>query len=141
MWWDQIYPAKDYYQGIEIAQLAEELNVGQSLTLEVSGENLEGNIVSKTVRLPFDDRAVTGEERVSSMGLMLSKVDNKMIVDMVEFGSPAEASGIDFDWEITNVVLDAERPLKEWVFIPTLLLLFALGFNQRRRAKKENLAA
>jgi hypothetical protein len=140
-WWDQIYPAKDYYQGIEIAQLAEELNVGQSLTLEVSGENLEGNIVSKTVRLPFDDRAVTGEERVSSMGLMLSKVDNKMIVDMVEFGSPAEASGIDFDWEITNVVLDAERPLKEWVFIPTLLLLFALGFNQRRRAKKENLAA
>lgn len=140
-WWDQIYPAKDYYQGIEIAQIAEGLNVGQSLTLEVTGQDLEGDVISKTVRLPFEDRAVTGDERVSSMGLMLSKVDNKMIVDMVEFGSPAEASGIDFDWEIKNVVLDAERPLKEWVFVPTLLLLFALGFNQRRRAKKENLVA
>jgi TRAP transporter 4TM/12TM fusion protein len=140
-WWDQIYPAKDYHQGIEIAQIAEELNVGQSLTLEVTGQNLEGDVISKTVRLPFDDRAVTGDDRVSSMGLMLSEVDNKMIVDMVEFGSPAEASGIDFDWEIKNVVLDADRPLKEWGFVPTLLLLFALGFNQRRRAKKENLAA
>ncbi|MCE7567838.1 TRAP transporter permease [Aliivibrio fischeri] len=140
-WWDQLYPAKDYHQGIEIAQIAEGLNIGQSLELQVSGENLEGDIINKTVRLPFDERAVTGEERVSSMGLMLSEVDNKMIVDMVEFGSPAEASGIDFDWEIKQVVLDADRPLKEWVFVPTLLLLLALGLNQRRRAKKDNLAA
>ncbi|MUJ23267.1 TRAP transporter permease [Aliivibrio fischeri] len=140
-WWDQLYPAKDYHQGIEIAQIAEGLNIGQSLELQVSGENLEGDIINKTVRLPFDERAITGEERVSSMGLMLSEVDNKMIVDMVEFGSPAEASGIDFDWEIKQVVLDADRPLKEWVFVPTLLLLLALGLNQRRRAKKDNLAA
>ncbi|MUK47814.1 TRAP transporter permease [Aliivibrio fischeri] len=140
-WWDQLYPAKDYHQGIEIAQITEGLNIGQSLELQVSGENLEGDIINKTVRLPFDERAITGEERVSSMGLMLSEVDNKMIVDMVEFGSPAEASGIDFDWEIKQVVLDADRPLKEWVFVPTLLLLLALGLNQRRRAKKDNLAA
>ncbi|WP_063653364.1 TRAP transporter permease [Aliivibrio fischeri] len=140
-WWDQLYPAKDYHQGIEIAQIAEGLNIGQSLELQVSGENLEGDIINKTVRLPFDERAITGEERVSSMGLMLSEVNNKMIVDMVEFGSPAEASGIDFDWEIKQVVLDADRPLKEWVFVPTLLLLLALGLNQRRRAKKDNLAA
>ncbi|MUK36280.1 TRAP transporter fused permease subunit [Aliivibrio fischeri] len=140
-WWDQLYPAKDYHQGIEIAQIAEGLNIGQSLELQVRGENLEGDIINKTVRLPFDERAITGEERVSSMGLMLSEVDNKMIVDMVEFGSPAEASGIDFDWEIKQVVLDADRPLKEWVFVPTLLLLLALGLNQRRRAKKDNLAA
>ncbi|MCE7578985.1 TRAP transporter permease [Aliivibrio fischeri] len=140
-WWDQLYPAKDYHQGIEIAQIAEGLNIGQSLELQVSGENLEGDIINKTVRLPFDERAITGEERVSSMGLMLSEVDSKMIVDMVEFGSPAEASGIDFDWEIKQVVLDADRPLKEWVFVPTLLLLLALGLNQRRRAKKDNLAA
>ncbi|MUJ29485.1 TRAP transporter permease [Aliivibrio fischeri] len=140
-WWDQLYPAKDYHQGIEIAQIAEGLNIGQSLELQVSGENLEGDIINKTVRLPFDERAITGEERVSSMGLMLSEIDNKMIVDMVEFGSPAEASGIDFDWEIKQVVLDADRPLKEWVFVPTLLLLLALGLNQRRRAKKDNLAA
>lgn len=140
-WWDQLYPAKIYHQGIEIAQIAEGLNVGQSLELQVSGENLEGNTINKTVRLPFSDDAITGEERISSMGLMLSNIDNKMIVDMVEFGSPAEASGIDFDWEIQQVVLNADRPLKEWVFIPTLLLLVVLGFNQRRRAQKENIAA
>ena len=60
---------------------------------------------------------------------------HKMIVDMVEFGSPAEQAGIDFDWEITTVSLPAVRPMKEWVFIPTLLILGGLGWNQRRRAK------
>ena len=31
------------------------------------------------------------------MGLVLKQVDDKVFIDMVEFGSPAEAAGIDFD--------------------------------------------
>ena len=66
---------------------------------------------------------------------MLRQDGKKMMVDMIEFGSAAELAGIDFDWEITKVNLPAVRPMKEWVFVPTLLLLGALGWNQRRRAK------
>lgn len=140
-WWDELYPAKDIYQGTEIVQIAEQLVPGQSLELRVAGETLEGDMMEKTVLLPFEETAQTGEERVSSMGLMLNSNDNKMIVDMVEFGSPAEASGIDFDWEIKQVLVPADRPMKEWVFVPTLLLLILMGFNQRRRAQKESLTA
>ncbi|WP_070963176.1 TRAP transporter permease [Vibrio sonorensis] len=139
-WWDMIYPAKDLSPGIEIAQITESLNVGESLELRVAGENLEGDMVEKTVRLPFDDEAVGADDRLSSMGLMLTENEGKMIVDMVEFGSPAEAAGVDFDWEIKTIVQDADRPMKEWVFVPTLLILFLLGMNQRRRAQKEQLS-
>ncbi|GAK83474.1 TRAP-type uncharacterized transport system [Vibrio ponticus] len=140
-WWDMIYPAKVYSPGTEIAQIAEQLDVGQTLELRVAGETLAGDMVEKTVRLPFEDDAVGAEERISSMGLMLTENEGKMIVDMVEFGSPAEASGIDFDWQIKSVVQDADRPMKEWVFLPCLLIVIALGANQKRRARKESLSA
>jgi hypothetical protein len=136
-----IYPAKELHSGVEIAQITENLDVGQSLELRVAGENLDGDYQERTVRLPFEDDAKGAEERIATMGLMLKEVDNKMIVDMVEFGSPAESSGIDFDWEIKWVVVQADRPMKEWVFLPALLIVIGLGFNQRRRARKDELSA
>ena len=140
-WWDMVYPAKDISPSVEIAEITQSLNVGQPIELRVSGENLIGDYIEKTVRLPFDDDAVTAEERLSSMGLMLNESDGKMIVDMVEFGSPAEASGIDFDWQIDWVIQDAERPMKEWVFIPCLMIVFLMGANQRRRIRQQSLTA
>ncbi|ANS84424.1 Putative TRAP transporter large permease protein [Vibrio scophthalmi] len=140
-WWDMVYPAKDISPGVEIAEITQSLNVGQPIELRVSGENLIGDYIEKTVRLPFDDDAVTAEERLSSMGLMLNESDGKMMVDMVEFGSPAEASGIDFDWKIDWVIQDAERPMKEWVFIPCLMIVFLMGANQRRRIRQQSLTA
>ncbi|WP_282177618.1 TRAP transporter permease [Vibrio nereis] len=140
-WWDEIYPAKILHPGTEIADITQGLQVGQDIELLVAGENLEGDYTSRTVRLPFDDRAVSAEDRISSMGLMLKEESGRMLVDMVEFGSPAESAGIDFDWEIRSVIVDADRPMKEWVFVPALLILLALAMNQRKRARKEQVIA
>ncbi|NOI15693.1 TRAP transporter permease [Vibrio hepatarius] len=140
-WWDKIYPATILYPGTSVTEIVEGLKVGEEVELMVAGENLEGDYSSKTVRLPFDDRAKTAEERISSMGLMLNNENGRMLVDMVEFGSPAEAAGIDFDWEIRSVIVDSDRPMKEWVFVPALLILFGLGMNQKRRIRKEQQAA
>ncbi|MBE3670786.1 C4-dicarboxylate ABC transporter [Vibrio navarrensis] len=140
-WWDMLYPAKVLSPGVEVTQITAALNVGQSLELRVAGENLTGEHVEKTVQLPFADDAITAEERLSSMGLSLIEKDGKMLVDMVEFGSPAEASGIDFDWEIQSVVQEADRPMKEWVFAPCLLILLLMATNQKRRARKEQMSA
>ncbi|USD64967.1 TRAP transporter permease [Vibrio sp. SCSIO 43136] len=140
-WWDMLYPAKDYYSGLEIVEIAENLPNGHQLELRVGGENLEGEYQEKTVRLPFEERAITGEERVKSMGLMLNMVESEMVVDMVEFGSPAEAAGIDFDWKIQAVVLDADRPMKEWVFLPAFLIVLLMAANQKRRARAETITA
>ncbi|MGF1877224.1 TRAP transporter permease [Photobacterium frigidiphilum] len=136
-WWDMVYDAKHEMPGTLIVDAADKLAVGQPLELQVSGENLEGKFITKHVLLPFDEDAIDPNDRIASTGLMLRQDGEKMIVDMIEFGSSAEAAGIDFDWEITKVSLPAVRPMKEWVFVPTLLLLGALGWNQRRRAKAE----
>ncbi|ELP5729153.1 TRAP transporter permease [Vibrio vulnificus] len=140
-WWDMIYPAKILSPGIEIEQITERLDVGQSLELRVAGTNLEGDFTEKTVRLPFDDNATTALERIQSMGLSLVEDHGKVRVDMVEFDSPAEASGIDFDWEIIWVVEEAERPMKEWVFLPCLLILILMAANQKRRIRSQLIQA
>lgn len=134
-WWDMVYPPKHEMPGTLIVDATDKLAIGEPIELQVSGENLEGRIITKHVRLPFDESAVNPDDRIASTGLMLRQEGDKMLVDMIEFGSPAEAAGIDFDWEITKVSLPAVRPMKEWVFVPTLLLLVALGWNQRRRAR------
>ncbi|GHA65155.1 TRAP transporter permease [Photobacterium aphoticum] len=134
-WWDKIYPPVHDMPGVLISDAADKLTIGEPLALQVRGENLAGKMISKHVRLPFDETAITPEERIASTGLMLRQDGEKMLVDMVEFDSPAEQAGIDFDWEITTVSLPAARPMKEWVFVPTLMILAALGWNQRRRAR------
>lgn len=135
-WWDMVYPPKHDIPGTLISDAADKLDIGQPLEIQVSGETLEGKYVSKHVLLPFASEAVSPDERIASTGLMIRQDGDKMLVDMVEFGSPAEQAGIDFDWEITTVSLPLTRPMKEWVFVPTLMLLGALGWNQRRRARQ-----
>ncbi len=140
-WWDMVYPPQELHPGTELVQMVEKAPAGQPIQLMVSGETLEGNFVSKTVQLPFDERATTAEERISSMGLMLGSDTERMIIEMVEFGSAAETAGIDFDWEINSIIVDSDRPMKEWVFVPALLLTILLGWNQRKRARKEQISA
>ncbi|GEA50468.1 transporter [Vibrio inusitatus NBRC 102082] len=140
-WWDQIYPAQLEVPATEISTVVEQMPIGKALQMRVEGENLEGKLISKTVRLPFDDDASTAEDRISSMGLMLSRSDNNVIVDMVEFGSPAEAAGIDFDWKIKHIIQKAERPMKEWVFLPALILVLLMALNQKRRRARESINA
>lgn len=136
-WWGKIYPETIVMPGTDIIQLTEKLDQGEWLTLRVAGENIQGEPIEKTVSLPFDQRMHTGADRLSSMGLKLYKKDGSMWVDFVEFGSAAETAGIEFDWQIKAVYQQTDRPMKEWVFIPCLLILLLLGANQKKRVKIE----
>ncbi|CAM2807157.1 TRAP transporter permease [Vibrio rarus] len=140
-WWDQVYPAKIEVPASEIANVVQAMPIGQPLEMRVEGENLEGKFMSKTVRLPFEDDATTAADRISSMGLMLTHNEQQVFIDMVEFGSPAEAAGIDFDWQIKHIIQKAERPMKEWVFVPALILVILMGLNQKRRLARESIVA
>lgn len=138
-WWDMIFPAQTLVPGTQIEEVTASLKKGETLEVLVSGENLKGDQVTKAIRLPFDDRAVTAQERIESMGLMLNPQQDHMMVDMVVFGSPAEAAGVGFDWEIRSIIMENDRPMKEWMFVPALLLTLLLGWNQKRRIKQFHL--
>ncbi|MDD1781612.1 TRAP transporter permease [Enterovibrio sp. ZSDZ35] len=135
-WWDQVYPPTNDYPGSAVIDVAEKLPDGQTLNLQVRGETIDGDIVTKHVHLPIDTAQAEGLARVMSTGLELRDEEGAKVVDMVQWGSPASKAGIDFDWEIVQVSTPAERPSKEWVFVPTFLLLGVLAWNQRRRIKQ-----
>ncbi|MFT5808589.1 MAG: TRAP transporter 4TM/12TM fusion protein [Moritella dasanensis] len=132
-WWDMVYPPVEEVSPQHIEQVLADLPIGTDIRLRVEGETLDGAFQTKIVQLPFAEDAITGTERLLSTGLELRFGDDKTIVDMVGFGSPAEKSGIDFDWNILMVERPLDRPAKEFLFIPALLLLAGIAFGQRRR--------
>ena len=139
-WWDMVYPSLESVGPQHIEQVIAELPQGQALRLRVEGETLDGAFQTKTVQLPFAEEAANGSERLVSTGLELRQDEDKTIVDMVGFDSPAEQAGIDFDWQILAVERPLDRPAKELIFIPTILLLLGVAFAQRRRIKTLALA-
>jgi hypothetical protein len=51
----------------------------------------------------------------------------------VQFGSQAEKLGLEQGFRVTSIEVPADRPAKEWLFIPALALLGVVMVLQRRR--------
>ncbi|OEY66978.1 TRAP transporter permease [Marinobacter sp. X15-166B] len=139
-WWDMVYPATVEYPGTEIEQHIGDIPANGDLVVKASGMSLDGREVSTFVRVPLPP-AATPKARLMEAGLELRQVEDRMVVDFVGFGSAAEKAGIYFDWVIEQVQVRQERPPKELMFIPALLLLAALAFGQIRRRQKQALTA
>jgi TRAP-type uncharacterized transport system fused permease subunit len=131
-WMDRIFPPLEEVEPARIFEVAGQVPAGGSIRIAAEGMSIEGDEVSKTVLLPLGDPG-TGEDRLLAAGLELVDDDGRLVIDNVGFGSQAEKLGLDFDFEITQVYLLADRPAKEWLFIPALALLALIIWVQRRR--------
>ena len=131
-WWDELYAPTQQHAPVEIEQLAEAVPHNGSLRMVTEGENIDGNFVSHTLLLPMGELG-SGYDRLASAGLMTRSESGKLFVDNVQYGSVAQESGLDFDWEIVDIVTEADRPSKFWMFIPALLLLGMVAVSQKRR--------
>ena len=134
-WWDKVYPASQIVAATQIESVAEGLPAGGTLQIRVAGETLDGNRVSKLVNLPLGPSA-GGFERLSQAGIEVRTEDGKVFVDNLVFGSPAELSGLDFDWEIKGIQVEASRPPKQLMFIPALILLGLIIMLQHGRRSR-----
>ena len=67
----------------------------------------------------------------------MMSLGEQMQVMAVKFGSRAEKLGIEQGFEVTSIETEAERPDKEWIFIPALLLLAGVVMLQWPRLKRE----
>lgn len=139
-WWDEIYPAVVKEPGHNIVMLAEQAPAGGHLMIEAKGITIDGNEVTRLMRLPLGASG-NGMERLENAGLTLSMGADSVIVDFVAFGSVAQNAGFDFDWEILSIQVDADRPDKQWMYLPALLLLAVLAWLQVRRRRTEQLNA
>ncbi len=138
-WWDDIYPAIQQVESTEILQRAEAAPADENLRMVVAGETIDGKFVTKVVQLPLGPKDVSGEQRLANAGLEIRNEDSKVLVDNVVFMTPAQEMGLDFDWEILYLQAEADRPPKQLMFIPALLLLGVVATLQRRRRKQQPL--
>jgi TRAP-type uncharacterized transport system fused permease subunit len=130
--WDRIYPPLIEVDPTQIEQAAEAVPPGGSLRISAEGISIEGDEVKKTVMLPMGAPA-PGPERLANAGLELREEEGRVFIDMIGFASAAEKAGLDFDFEITSVLQPNERPPRELMWIPALILLGGIIWLQRRR--------
>jgi TRAP transporter 4TM/12TM fusion protein len=123
----------------EIARLASEAPDDGVLRVRMKGE--DGNTfreVETTVEFPLGSKDFgDGNARLQEFGgVAFADSGDGWIVDNVVFGKIAQEKGVDFDWEVLNVEVPAERIWKEVFYIPALLLLGLIWFLQMGRARK-----
>lgn len=133
--WDEIYPPLIEKPASELVQVLDQIPAGGQLRLRLKGERMSGKEFEMTVMLPVGAEA-TGAEKLSGLGIETSEQDGRVIVDMVGFGSAAKKAKIDFDQEILGIQMPNDRPNKEFMFLPALLLLSLIWLSQRRRIRK-----
>lgn len=133
--WDRLYPPLVERSPVELVQILDELAGGSQLRLEVKGEKMTGAEYTMTVMLPVGNEP-TGAEKLAGLGIETREEDGRVFVDMVGFSSPAERANIDFDQEILSIQMLTDRPNKEYMFLPALVLLSLIIFVQRGRVRK-----
>ncbi len=131
-WMDMIYPPLEQVSAERIYEEIDAVPEQGQLRVIVEGETIDGDFVNKRIMLLLGEEE-TAVSRLKKVGLELRNEDGRILVDSLDFGSQAEQSGIDFDWEIKAVEIETDRPAKEWMFIPALLLLAGLAWGQRQR--------
>lgn len=142
---ERISPTSRYIEPAQFAQEIAEVPAGQMLTLKVSGLNPYGKPIEFYSQLTVP-QGETGEEKISALGLTLLdtgekiEIDGeqkpKILIDNVEIDSPAAKVGLNWDQTLLEVAVPKIGLPKELMFIPALLAIFGIAWNQRRRIPK-----
>ncbi|WP_304616450.1 TRAP transporter permease [Paracoccus sp. (in: a-proteobacteria)] len=130
--WSYVYPPFEERPGTEFVQALEDSAPGDGLRLRIAGLNDIGSPVEFVAILPVP-AGETGEERLEAAGIDLIQDGDRLMIDNVAFGSPAQSAGLDWDQTILTVEAPVEAPSRYWAYIPAFLLLGVVIWLQRRR--------
>ncbi|MCK9213100.1 MAG: TRAP transporter permease [Rhodoferax sp.] len=132
-WWDMAYPPYTEVPAAQISQLieAQPANAGKRIWIE--GTNIDGKDIRKGVLLPLGPQG-TARERFASAGITVMAQGDALLITQVRFGSRAEKLGMEQGFKIVSAEMPADRPAKEWMFLPALALLLLVIALQRARA-------
>jgi TRAP transporter 4TM/12TM fusion protein len=130
----------------ELLQIATDMPDKGRLVAVLSGLNLEGEELTKSVAVPLPalpegstaQGTAAGLQRLSAAGLTVMTLGEQSQIAAVRFGSQARRAGWEQGWNIAEVqVPNPSRPSEFWVYIPAgLILLFvwmAQGAKLRSR--------
>ena len=104
------------------------------MSLFMDVHNIDGGVSAEDVAgAHMKDLETQGKYGVSYLRYWVDEEDGKIFVDNLNFGGTAEQLGIDFDWEVAELEVSANRLRKEIFYVPAFLLLAGVAFIQRRR--------
>ncbi len=135
-WWDMAYPPYQDVPATQLMQLVEEAPAGTSKRVWIEGTNIDGKDVRKGVLLPLGN-AGPARDRLGNIGLTVVPLGDEMQIAQVKFGSRAEKLGIEQGFKVASIEMPADRPAKEWMFLPALALLGLIVMLQRMRRPRE----
>ena len=133
-WWDMVYPPYQQVPTSELAQVIESAPAGASQRVWVEGLSIEGNEVRKGVLLSLGE-AGSMAERLKRIGLVVAPSGEQWLVQQVRFRSAADKMGIEQGFSIVHGEKESDRPSKEWMFLPALVVLLMVVVFQRRRLR------
>jgi TRAP transporter 4TM/12TM fusion protein len=131
-WMDMIHPAFDEVKGEEMSQVILDAPADTNKRVWVEGLNLNGDEIRKGVLLPLGAPGDV-KSRLSTSGLSVMADGDALMVVGVKFGSQAEKLGIEQSFRITSLEVPADRPAKEWMYLPAFVLMGLVVWLQRRR--------
>jgi TRAP transporter 4TM/12TM fusion protein len=138
---NKISPEFTQIPGSQIFQLAGDAPDGARLRVRLIGENLNGDPVDARYLLPLGDAGADGETRLyDETGIEFRTEGEEIFVKGLRFGGAAEQLGIDFDWQVVEMEIPADRPRKELFYLPALLLVGFVVLIQRRRKSRQEKA-
>lgn len=133
-WWDMVYSPYTEVPASQISQLIEDQPANAGKRIWIEGTNLDGKDIRKGVLLPLGPKG-TARERFASAGVNVMAQGSDLLITQVRFGSRAEKLGMEQGFRIVSAETPAERPAKEWMFLPALVLLLLVVGLQRARGR------
>ncbi len=116
----------------ELNAVVAEIPKDQSLVLVLTGTNVEGDDITKTVSVQLGEPKEV-RQRLAEAGVTFSALGDEVRVATVKFGSRAKRGGFEQGWVVKEIRVPSEAPSPHWVFLPAVLLVACIYFLQRRR--------
>ena len=134
-WIDLGWEAYQVEPPARMLELAAAAPAGAALRVRIAGTSLEGKEVRKTVLLPLGAPG-DARQRLKGAGLTVAPSASGLDVLAVGLKSAADKAGFEQGFGITGVEVPADRPAKQWAYLPAILLVLLVAFLQRLRREE-----
>ncbi|HEX7075760.1 MAG TPA: TRAP transporter permease [Hyphomicrobiaceae bacterium] len=132
-WWiDQFYPKFVERPAQEFMTRVAEAPANKRLSFVVSGYNIKGDEITKTVNIPLGP-VEPAAQRLRNIGLSVTALGDRVSITNVQFGSYAKRIGLEVGYDIVAVLEPADRPSHIWPIGAGFILVGVVALIQRSR--------
>ncbi len=135
-WWiDRFYPKYVERPASEFLTRVAEAPANERLNFVVSGYNIRGDEITKTVNIPLGPVA-PAPQRLRAIGLGVTPLGDTVSITNVQFGSYAKRIGLEVGYEVVAVLEPADRPSHIWPIGAGFLAIGGIALIQRMRVAR-----